>query len=44
LSNADFFVVAGLVIILPIFLLLTLDPDGVAARRRAGEKALADAA
>ena len=31
----------GLVMILPMLLLLTLDPDGVAARKRAEEEALA---
>ena len=44
LTNADYFAFAGLVMILPMLLLLTLDPDGVAARKRAEEAALAGAA
>ena len=44
LTNADYFAFAGLVMIVPMLLLLTLDPDGVAARKRAEEAALAGAA
>jgi hypothetical protein len=43
MTNADSFAFAGLTMILPTLLLLMLDPDGVAARKRAEEEALAEA-
>ncbi len=41
LIDSFYFLITGLTVVLPMFLLITLDPDGVAARRQADEAALA---
>ena len=40
LTNADFFMLAGLTQLLPMLMLIVLDPDSVAARREAEEAVL----